>query len=102
MYAVYDDVVTLVDKELESANKKFPMFRSAHEGYAVILEEIDEAQDEMDNLTGHMNLLWKTVKDDSGFGSLLTAIQIRAESLACEAIQVAAMAKKFQESMKDW
>lgn len=102
MNAVHDDVVKLVDKELESANKKFPMFRSAHEGYAVILEEVDEAQDEMNNLNGLTNLLWKAVKVDSEVENFLVGIQIKAEALACEAIQVAAMAKKFQESMKKW
>ena len=100
MNAVHDDVVKLVDKELKFANKKFPMFRSAHEGCAVILEELEEARDEMVNTELFYNHLWKTVKENSDFGSLLDAIQVKAESLACEAIQVAAMAKKFQESME--
>ena len=32
-------------EELERATKKFGPFASAHEGYAVILEELDEAWD---------------------------------------------------------
>ena len=100
MNAVQDDVEKLVDKELESANKMFPMFRSDHEGYAVILEEVDEARDEMDDLNGLMNFLWKAVKVDSDIENFLVGIQMKAEALACEAIQVAAMAKKFQESME--
>lgn len=100
MNAVHDDVVKLVDKELESANRKFPLFRSAHEGYAVILEEIDEARDEMDYLNALTNFLWKAVKVDREVENFLVEIQMKAEALACEAIQVAAMAKKFQESMK--
>ena len=32
MNAVKEDVEKLVQKELESANQRFPMFRSDHEG----------------------------------------------------------------------
>ena len=41
--------------ELERANEKHPVgFHSAHEGYAVILEELDEAWDEIksNNIVG--------------------------------------------------
>ena len=31
--------------ELNRANAKFPLFNSTHEGYAVILEEAEEAQE---------------------------------------------------------
>ena len=40
MNAVKEDVEKLVQKELESANQRFPMFHSDHEGAAVIFEEI--------------------------------------------------------------
>lgn len=42
MDVVRKDVEALVQKELDAANEKFPLFHSAHEGYAVILEENDE------------------------------------------------------------
>ena len=41
MKEIRSDVEKLVQKELESANQRFPMFRSDHEGYAVIKEEIE-------------------------------------------------------------
>lgn len=44
MNAVESDVEKLVQKELEYANRRFPMFRSDHEGAAVIFEEIEEAE----------------------------------------------------------
>ena len=100
MNAVQDDVVKLVDKELESANKKFPMFRSAHEGYAVILEELDEVKDELESIDGLLALLWRGIKENNLNGTPICHIYHNAISLACEAIQVAAMAKEFQESMK--
>ena len=37
----------LVKKELARARTKFPPYNSSHEGYAVILEELDEAWDDI-------------------------------------------------------
>ena len=39
--------IVLVLNELDSALEKFPTFNSSHEGYAVILEEMDELWDEI-------------------------------------------------------
>lgn len=46
MDAVEKDVRLLVKKELRAANQNFPMFHSAHEGWAVIREEMSEAEAE--------------------------------------------------------
>jgi hypothetical protein len=62
-------VLDIVSSEVARASSKYPAFNSAHEGYAVLLEEVDE--------------LWDEVKADN-------------IDLACaEAIQVAAMAVRF-------
>jgi hypothetical protein len=61
------------EEELSRAVLKFNRFNSAHEGFAVLLEEVDELKAEV----------WKNKKDrDVG--------RMRAE-----AIQVAAMAMRF-------
>lgn len=57
--------------EYERAAAKFPKFNSAHEGYAVLLEEVDE--------------LWDEVKKNPR----------NATAMRTEAIQVAAMAMRF-------
>lgn len=57
--------------ELAVAITKFPGFNSSHEGYAVILEELDE--------------LWEHVKANNG----------RGDDARNEAIQVAAMALRY-------
>jgi hypothetical protein len=62
-----------VSEELRVAQEMFPPFHTAHEGYAVILEELDE--------------LWEIVKLRQG-----TRDQAK---LRREAIQVAAMAIRF-------
>lgn len=60
-----------IEKELQEATSKFGQFASAHEGYAVIKEEVDE--------------LWDAVKDkNQGY-----------EHQRNECIQIAAMAIRF-------
>ena len=43
----YEMVLRAIMLELETAEKSFPALNSLHEGYAVILEELDEAWDEI-------------------------------------------------------
>jgi hypothetical protein len=64
-----DAVWDLVRNEVERATAKFPPFNSSHEGYAVILEELDE--------------LWDEVKGN------------KIREAREEAVQVAAMAIRF-------
>ena len=59
-----------VTKEYVKATKKFSEFNSTHEGYAVILEELDE--------------LWEEIKNNSTKGPMRK-----------EAVQVAAMGIRF-------
>ena len=102
MNAVKQDVEKLVQKELESANQKFPMFRSDHEGAAVILEEIEETHSEMLDMELNYKSLWQTIKENFiNTASYAELIFDDAINLACEAIQVAAMAQKFIDSQKE-
>ena len=101
MNAVKQDVEKLVQKELESANQRFPLFRSNHEGAAVIFEEIEEAESEMKLANLIFESLWYDVKHNDTSHDFCTPLIERAVSLACEAIQVAAMAQKFVDSQKE-
>lgn len=71
------ETLGVVLAELEQATCKFGSFKSAHEGYAVLLEEVDE--------------LWDEVKKNS---------KSRSKALMrAEAVQVAAMALRFIEDV---
>jgi hypothetical protein len=65
--------------EYQSAAEKFPPFNTAHEGYAVLLEELDE--------------LWQHVKVRQGMRI--------THRMRHEAIQVAAMAMRFAVDVCD-
>lgn len=64
MNVVKSDVEKLVQKELKSANQRFPLFRSDHEGAAVIYEEIEESEKELKSIQSVFDELWYTVKSN--------------------------------------
>ena len=97
MNVVENDIRALVDKELAAANKRFPQFHSAHEGYAVIQEEVDELKEDMDRINGRIPSLRARVRFNSSCEEIVLRIYEDAINAACEAIQVAAMCKKFLE-----
>lgn len=95
--AVKRDVCKLIDKEITEANKKFPLFSSSHEAFAVILEEAEETKEETQNLEMLVNNFWIGVRKNHAPEAVheeLTAIYRTALDLAVEAIQTAAMARK--------
>lgn len=67
------DALSLADFELQQAMQNWPPFNSAHEGYAVLAEELDE--------------LWEHVKTNQKRRDL--------RAMRKEALQVAAMALRF-------
>lgn len=101
MNAVKTDVEALVKKELEAANERFPLFNSAHEGYAVLLEEAEELEAESASVKYDMLCLWTAVKCNSSEAAEATISHTyeRAVNAAIEAIQVAAMCEKYEMSI---
>jgi len=100
MNVVHEDVEKLVDKELETATERFGLHHSWHEKYAVIKEEFDEAQDELNEMLFDLKVMWKNVKrNDTDYSDDISEDMYNAAiRLACEAIQVAAMCKKEIEN----
>ena len=79
------------------------MFRSDHEGAAVIFEEIEETESEMRGVNRHFASTWYSVKQNERIKaySYINKLKNSAVNLTCEAIQVAAMAQKFIDSQKE-
>jgi len=74
-----DRILKLVQEEVETATAMWPVFNSAHEGYGVLKEEVDE--------------LWDCVKIKQRNRDLV--------KMQREAIQVAAMAIRFANELCD-
>jgi len=73
MEIVVDKILSETRVELLAAMEKFPKFNSAHEGYAVLKEEVDE--------------LWDEVKTNQSMRN--------PNNMQKESIQVAAMGLRF-------
>ena len=101
MSTIKSDVEKLVQKELEFANRKFPMFHSDYEGAAVIFEEIEETKDSLIDTEYQFGEMWKCIKDNMSGYPFIERLYVRAIEAACEAIRVAAMAQKFIDSQKE-
>lgn len=85
----------LVQNELDMASDDYgKKFHSDHEAFSVILEEVAESKEELAAIIDCMNGLWLSVRQDTKSVDILTYIERHARRLACEAIQVAAMARK--------
>lgn len=102
MIEIKPEVENLVQKSLEYSNQKFPVFHSDYEGAAVIYEEIEEAKEDMNSLDGEFDVVWAYVKDNNKNSvNRVKSVMNYAIDLACEAIQVAAMAQNFIDSQKE-
>lgn len=73
--------------ELARARGKFGKFNNAHEGYAVILEEVEE--------------LWADVRTNpqKAYPEAIDPQQRHRTKMRAEAIQIAAMAVRFAEDV---
>lgn len=103
MQHLIKEVNVLVDDEYASAAQKFGCLNhSDHESYAVLLEEVEEAQDELSNVWTKIHEFWEMVRNNGSAQSkktLLRALRISAVLTACECIQVAAMAYKAEQTI---
>lgn len=90
-----EDVKVLVQNELGMASGVYGYkFNSKHEAYAVILEEVEEAEDEFNGINYRLKNIWHEIKENIDCDTNLSLLERYAINLACEAIQVAAMARK--------
>ncbi len=74
-----EQAIKAITEELERAENKFDPFNSAHEGWAVLMEEVDE--------------LWEAVR--------MKDSPERTQQMFEEAIQVGAMAMRFLLFLQD-
>lgn len=92
-----EQVETLVKNELKMALEQHGEFHSLHEAYAVTLEEVEEAELECENVRKWCEGFKSWVFGDA-VGEIVSNrvkwVHESAINLACEAIQVAAMAEK--------
>lgn len=101
MEELLKSVSFLVKEELDRANRKHGNLASAHEGYAVILEEKEEAEEAMRMLNVWLADIWNGVKKDDmeSVMRISSAAESSAMLAAGELIQTAAMARKIRNAI---
>jgi hypothetical protein len=100
MKNLYISLEEIMKEEYERATKKFGYkHNTSHEAYAVILEEVEEAQESFDSVRIELAEFWKKVRNDNDNTIGANAHNLMEQALlgACELIQVAAMAYKAKK-----
>lgn len=86
--------------ETENAVKNYgEVYNSPHEGYAVLLEEVEEASDDLTYIKNNLGVLWQSIKTNDLDSTLITDIEGMAQMLALEAVQIAAVCSKFKKGL---
>ena len=88
-----------VECEVKNIKKVYGrQYASLHEGYAVLLEEVEEAESELERVKEEMSELWTCIKqnDNKGASEALRRIQTHAYFMLTEATQVNAVTQKFR------
>lgn len=87
--------------ELQSIVKKCgATYASEHEGYAVLLEEVQEAEENLEYINRCMKELWKEIRINFVTEEFLKGVKAGAIELANEAVQCAAVCERFLETIK--
>lgn len=103
----YANMMSVIEKtinsELEHARSKFPDMNSGHEGYAIILEEAEELQQEVDRFKTFNQGLWTSIKENNIYNQKenINSMMDTIKKVIKEAIQVGAMCKRYSEDIID-
>ena len=93
-----EKIYELIAEELKEANEKYPLFHSPHEAYAVLKEEVEEAQYDMNRINDFMGGMWVNVRNDMCIEDGADSIYAHAVNCIRELIQVCAMCDKIKQS----
>ena len=78
------------------------VYASEHEGFAVLLEEVQEACEASKSMQDHLESVWNDIRNNISekIGSDLGQVREWALALAEEAVQCAAVCERFLETIK--
>ena len=95
-----ESIEQAVAYELQNIVKKYEAtYASEHEGYAVLLEEVQEAEEYLEYINRCMKELWKAIRINFVTEEILKGVKAGAIGLAREAVQIAAVCERFEETI---
>lgn len=105
MHKLLEEVKELIEREYGRASAIHGLTHTSdHQSYAVLLEEFEEAKEEVNLCQSCIEKFWELVKSDSPDYQKMNDLRLvysKALFGACELIQVAAMAKKASITICD-
>lgn len=96
MTVIKNEVREAIDKELSAAVAAHGINHSFAEKYALMLEELEEAEEEIAEARRFLAMMWRQMRfnNDEVTAQHASRVAQAAERAACECIQLAAMGKK--------
>jgi len=91
-------IINMFEEEKTSANRNNPSFSSSHEGFAVILEEIEEFKEDSERIENVFSALWQDIKQNEEpkyQQQKARELMANVKDAILELIQVGAMASKL-------
>lgn len=85
-----------VDIEKNYSVKQFGEFNSAHEGIAVLWEEIQELEEEFNTIKAQVKTMWRLIKTNENLNDTIHIMGSYTDYLLLEAVQVRAMVEKMK------
>lgn len=93
-------ITAAIFAESQRAERLHGKFHSSHEGYAVLLEEIEEAQEILEKIKEDASILWDVIRQNGNGMEDAFSIYLRAISCCGEMVQIGAVAAKYCRSME--
>lgn len=91
-------ILELVQREYRLAKKEHRPLASLAEGYAVLLEEVEETEEALAEIRDGLHNVWRDVRENVKDDRIaIAAVQACAVKTACEALQVAAVCKRIMD-----
>ena len=98
----FEDLHQIVEGELNLAIENHGFFKSRHEAWAVLREEVIEAREELEAVEDGLEVLDLMVRLDKETDyAEIKSVFTHAKLLAMEAVQVAAMALKWTRGIEN-
>ena len=99
---LFPGVNALVELEHKTIVGKYGEgYHSDHEAHAVLQEEIEEAQEQLDEVKTWKERAWHCTREDMDITEdKLKRIESSAQKLAAEAVQIAAVARRWRGGAK--
>lgn len=94
----------LIQAEYKKACKDWGAYNSLHEGYAVLLEEMEEVEDCVEKLEEYKNLLWRKIKCSTfklyTRREIVTRLEDITKNTMSELAQVGAVLMKIKNALE--